>query len=282
MFRVKFLLLAIVGFVLTATAQKAAGNLNDYKYVIVPVKYEFLKEADKYQLNSLTRFLFEKYGFTAFMENGDFPEDYKKNNCLALKAEVISDNNLFKTKLKVQLKNCEGHVLYTTKVGETREKDLKTAYNLALREAFTSFEAVNYKYEPNQKFNRQEPAENATVADHTQAEIEKLKAEIKELKSEHSKPQEAAQPTPNVATVTVPEQEKPASSNEVLYAQATDNGYQLVDSTPKVVYRLMKTGTDSIFLVETVNGVLTKKETNWILEYYEDDKLIQKTLSIKF
>ena len=39
------------------------SNLNDYKYVIVPNKFDFLKENDQYQLNSLAAFLFEKYGF---------------------------------------------------------------------------------------------------------------------------------------------------------------------------------------------------------------------------
>ncbi len=30
-------------------------NLNNYKYVLVPKKFDFLKEADQYQLNSLTK-----------------------------------------------------------------------------------------------------------------------------------------------------------------------------------------------------------------------------------
>ena len=37
-------------------------NLNNYKYVIVPKKYDFLKEEDQFRLNGLTKFLFEKYG----------------------------------------------------------------------------------------------------------------------------------------------------------------------------------------------------------------------------
>ena len=41
------------------------SNLNDYKYIIVPNKFDFLKEKDQYQLNSLAAFLFNKYGFLA-------------------------------------------------------------------------------------------------------------------------------------------------------------------------------------------------------------------------
>ena len=39
------------------------SELNSYKYVIVPDSYGFLKGVeDKYQLNALTQFLFEKNG----------------------------------------------------------------------------------------------------------------------------------------------------------------------------------------------------------------------------
>ena len=41
----------------------AQSNLNQYKYVIVPKKYEFLKEANQYQMNALTKFLFENRVF---------------------------------------------------------------------------------------------------------------------------------------------------------------------------------------------------------------------------
>ena len=89
------------------TFSKAQSNLNDYKYVIVPNKFDFLKEADKYQLNSLTKFLFNKYGFTALLENENYPEDLAKNMCLGLRSDVISESGMFKTKLRVELKNCK-------------------------------------------------------------------------------------------------------------------------------------------------------------------------------
>ena len=44
-------------------------SVNNYKYVIIPEKFSFLKEANKYNLNSLTKMVFEKYGFTVFYTN---------------------------------------------------------------------------------------------------------------------------------------------------------------------------------------------------------------------
>ncbi len=81
--KTKFLsLFAIFFLVIGAFSQ---SNLNNYKYVIVPKKYDFLKEKDQYQLNSLTEFLFNKYGFQAFMEGANYPEDINKKQMFSIK-----------------------------------------------------------------------------------------------------------------------------------------------------------------------------------------------------
>ena len=71
-------------------------------------------------------------------------------------------------------------------------------------------------------------------------------------------------------------------SSDVLYAQPIENGYQLVDSSPKVVYKIKKTSLDNVFLVEGLNGTLLNKNGQWVIEYYENGALKQKTLNIKF
>ena len=55
------------------------SKINNYKYVIVPSKFEFLKKKDQYQTSSLTKFLFEKYGFNAYLDSDKLPEDLNKN-----------------------------------------------------------------------------------------------------------------------------------------------------------------------------------------------------------
>ena len=44
----------------------AQKNINNYKFIIVPKQYEFQKSEDSYQINSLTKFLFERDGFITF------------------------------------------------------------------------------------------------------------------------------------------------------------------------------------------------------------------------
>ncbi|WP_343913096.1 hypothetical protein [Aquimarina litoralis] len=120
--------------------------MNDYKYVIVPEGYVFLGKNDDYQLNSLTKFLFEKYGFTAFIRGEDLPEDLKTNGCKGLRADVRRNSGLLKTKLIVDLIDCNGIVVFSTKEGTSREKEYKKAYHEALRKAFKDIQALNYKY----------------------------------------------------------------------------------------------------------------------------------------
>ena len=38
----------------------AQKSVNNYKYIVVPHQFEFLRSPDQYQLNSLAKFLFEK------------------------------------------------------------------------------------------------------------------------------------------------------------------------------------------------------------------------------
>ncbi len=131
-----------IGFLSSTFGQ----DLNSYKYVIVPSSFEFLREPNQYQLNELTKFLFEKYGFEVYMDE-ELPAELIENRCKALIANVKKESGLFSTKLVVVLKDCKNNQLFISKEGSSREKDYKTAYQEALRDAFESISALNYKYD---------------------------------------------------------------------------------------------------------------------------------------
>ncbi|MEC3906903.1 hypothetical protein VOI54_07720 [Tamlana sp. 2201CG12-4] len=297
--KTKFFSILMMCFVVSSIFSQT--NLNKYKYVIVPWNFDFLKQKDQYQLNSLTQFLFNKYGFNAIMEGEDYPEDLQVNRCLGLKSDVIKDSGMFKTKLNVVFKDCNDRVVYTSEVGESREKDYKSAYSMALRDAFKSIEALNYNYVPNESVTS---LASQTVAAKTEVsdEIQALKQEIETLKKEKASEavvEVAPNNKPIVVPVTLPEEvegdasTKPMEASKmeegvkavlasVLYAQEIENGFQLVDSSPKVVYKIKKTNLDNVFLVENKSAIVFKKGDEWILEFYEKNVLKQETLNIKF
>lgn len=274
------------------TSMFSQSSLNDYKYVIVPDRFDFLKDKDQYQINSLTQFLFKKNGFIAIMEGRDYPEDLLRNRCLGLNSDVIKESGLFKTKLTVQLKDCNDKIIYTSGIGESREKEFKTAYNLALRDAFKSIEKLNYNYQPNKKVKELEDTKQENNGE-AKAEIKQLKEEIKTLKEEKKaetpkveKPV-VTKPATNQKVVTIVEVQTKQNDiieghTNILYAQEIENGFQLVDSAPKVVYKIKKTGQTNLFLVESKSAIIYKKGDNWVLEYYENNVLKQESLNIKF
>lgn len=153
-----------------------AQDLNSYKYVIVPEEYDFTKEPDKFQLNSLTKFLFDKYGFEAYLENEELPEDIKRNRCKALFADVENESSLFVTKLVVVLKDCQNKKVFVSEEGRSREKDFKIAYQEALRDAFESIAALNYNYEPTETLE-----EKTVIVSAVPSETEKEQDSIVEV-----------------------------------------------------------------------------------------------------
>ncbi len=264
-------------------------SVNDYKYIIVPTQYEFLSEQDQYQLNSLTKFLFNKYGYTAFMNNEDFPQDLRLNNCLALTADVVKESGFLKTKVRIDLKDCLGSIVHSSQIGESREKDFAKTYNLALREAFETFQNMDYNYQPNEAILAKSTPQTSIVNSvKEQEEIARLKEEIKTLKDEKVESTEVKRPVIEPEEVS-PTKEKIETNvetkelkSDVLYAQSLDNGFQIVDSTPKVVMILYPTGAKDVFTVKDKNAIVFKKENQWIYSENDGEVVKETVLNIKF
>jgi len=273
----------------SVTSSFAQKSLNDYKYVIVPYKYDFLNEKDKYQLNSLSQFLFNKYGFEAIMEDAEFPTDLIRNRCLGLRSDVIKESGVFVTKLKVQLKDCNGAIVYTTKLGTSREKQYKVAYNIAIRGAFEEFETLNYKYQPNEAILAKAIVDSA---DDSKEEIQKLKeeintlkqkqAEVKEIPVKKAVKEEVKKPSMVIGREVKQVVKKAEPEINVLYAQKIKNGYQLVDRTPKVVMIMLETNIENVFLVKDKNAMVYKEDGFWYLSKNDGKSVTTETLNIKF
>ena len=254
-------------------------SLNDYKYIIVPKKYDFLSEENKYQLNVLTKFLFEKNNFSVVYDDS-FPEDYAANNCLGLRSNVINKKSLLSTKLYVELRDCRDQVVFTSEIGISKIKNYKASYQDALRKAFKSFEQLNYKYVPKENTN-----ENITVVQNkpvkkVEEASEKVQNATSETKKTIDKQVSAAK---NEVTTTVAKENPNKNDEALLYAQPTANGFQLIDSTPKIVFVLFKTSLENVYLLKNKRGMLLNKNGVWIAEYYDDSgKRIQEEVKVKF
>lgn len=233
-----------------------AQSVNDYKYVIVPAKFDFLKNPNQYNMNALTKSLLEKYGFVVFYDTENLPAEVSDYNCNKLYADVTSNGGFMKTKIQVKLKDCKGNVLFATQEGQSREKEYQISYTMALRDTSKSFDELQYKY--NGSGISVERSTIKTTNDGTT-----IKQEI----------------IPTKATAVAD-----TSGKETFFAQPVPNGYQLVDSTPKVVMKIYNTSTKDTFIAEKgeLRGLLKNDNGNWIFEYYLDGKPMSEILNIKF
>jgi hypothetical protein len=261
-------------FILTfiTVAAHSQNTINSYKYVLVPQKFDFLRDADEYGLNTTSKSLLEQKGFTVYWSNGDIPQTLAANRCAALTAEVTQRKALFSTNLTLVLKDCSGNIIFKGKEGRSWEKEFNVAYDEALKNAFTSIKNLPYKYDSTQPAQSQNQAQAQTQT--------------------QTKPQ-AQSTTPPASVTTTSSPQTPASPQQTaadisgtLYAQIIPNGYQLIDTTPKKVLTLLKTSVPDCFLAEpgtgTPNGIVFKKNGEWFFESYKDDALVSQKLQIKF
>lgn len=230
----KYLLL----FALLYSAFLFSQNVSTYRYIVVPEKFSFLKEANMYNLNALTKMVFEKQGYEVYYTNDVLPQDLAENRCKALYADMVENNNLFVTKIKVELKDCKNQTVYVSEEGTSREKEFAKAYVQAFREVGRSLEILKSK------------PKNEVLNTETESKIEAEKAIV----------------------------------SLQLFAQPISNGFQLVDSAPKVVMKLFKTSISNFYIgqKDSQQGVVFNKNNQWYFEYYQNDKLVSEKMEIKF
>ncbi|RDK89261.1 hypothetical protein [Marinirhabdus gelatinilytica] len=152
----KFVLCFVLLFsVITAVPQQ---SMSEYSFIEVPENFDFLDEKDKYQLNSLTKFLFNKHGFNAYFPN-ELPN---VKRCDGLYASVESKLGFIYTRTVVIVKDCNGFELFRSEEGKSKLKEYRKTYQESLRNAFLSFEGLGVSQkDPGTKAETSENNNNA-------------------------------------------------------------------------------------------------------------------------
>jgi hypothetical protein len=131
--------ISLLFFWFFTTVAFSQSNLSDYNFVVVPKKFDFLSEPDKFQINSLLKYLFNQNGFNAYFVN-ELPV---VDRCDGLYAEVEGDAGLSFTKVQIILKDCYNNEIYKSAVGTSKLKMYSTTFQDAMRNAFKSLEVLN-------------------------------------------------------------------------------------------------------------------------------------------
>src|SRR5690606_40364685 len=97
-------------------------QLNEYKYIIVPKRFDDFKNENQYKTSTLIKYLFEQKGFNAVYDDA-LPPDLSQNRCLGLLANLKDDSNMFTTKVRIVLKDCNSKEVFITEEGTTKIKE---------------------------------------------------------------------------------------------------------------------------------------------------------------
>ncbi|MGB5700526.1 hypothetical protein [Muriicola sp.] len=277
----------------------AQAVLNEFKYVIVPKKFERFRSENLYQSSTLVKYYLENQGFNALYEDA-LPQDLVADRCLGLVTSLEVNSSLFTTKVAVVFKDCQGIEQYRTQFGKSKAKEYKDAYRESIADAFQSLKTFKHSYKP--KGNSKEtvvlnfrddvkelpavvtkPKEQTIPVQTADSEIQRGEDKDKEKMPSLTEPtevMEAISIEDAISEVTEPA----ASEVRTLYAQKTETGFQLVDTVPSIQFYVKETSLPTVFMAERKGqqGLIYKSDEQWIFEYYEGNDRLQEVLQIKF
>lgn len=276
--------------------------INDYKYIIIPKTLGEFKEENQYLTSTLLKHQFVTKGFTAVYADA-LPQDLYLDRCLGLTALLKDNSSMFSTKVTIVLENCKGQQVFSSREGTSKIKHYKEAYKNAITVAMSSFDRLDYSYK--EKVVTEQPitvsfkndikslegaskeskdtAYLTSISAANSSEVVKQTSSLENQSYKSMEPVESdiKQATSNTNSKTI---SSATRGKEMLYAQAIPNGYQLINSAPKVIMKLLNSSTKNVFIgqAEGKSGMVFQKDGLWIFEYYSGAQLVQEELMIKF
>lgn len=110
----------IVLFSITSFAQKQT--------IIISSKYEFQKEKNAYNINNMLKAILVSNNYEVYFDDAVLPLEIAQNRCNALTGILVDNSNMFLTKLKFQIKDCQNNLVFETAEVKSKNKDIQTGY----------------------------------------------------------------------------------------------------------------------------------------------------------
>jgi hypothetical protein len=214
-----------------------------FQKILLPTRFDFQSEENEYRVSSIIKNELEKKGYEVFYADGKVKVNYN-DRCEYASVDVIRMSTTLRTRMYVQLKDCDGKVLFQTPDEFSKEKHRPKAHSEALLMCLNHIpnapkERLPYKQISKQDTERTSVTEISSKTDTYWSEIQ-------------------------------------------LYAQKLNDGYQLVDTTPKVLLRATPTSVSNVYLATgLVNGIITITDGKWFLEYQKEGTSAKVQLNVK-
>lgn len=230
-----------------------AQSVNDYRYVVIPNRFEMQTESNQYRLNTIAKKLLTEAGFTAYYESM-LPDELVNKRCDNLYMDFVKVKSMLKIKGKITLTDCRGKVVFESAEGNSRSKEYKVGYPEAFQEAFESLKALQYQY--NGKV--QSEAVSSTAGGMNRQDQQRNE-------------------------VQAPASSASSASSVVYSVEELANGYLVIDpATSRIALKILKTADPKIYTASnhTAQGVFINKGGKWFFEYYKDEKLYSEEYKV--
>ena len=211
------------------------ASFSQQQIILISNKYEFQKEPNSYNINNMLKAILVSNNYQVYFEDEVLPLEIAQNKCNALKGVLVDKSNVFLTKVKLQIKDCQNNLLFETAEVKSKEKDIQEGFIETIK--LLSPELKKYKPAVIQK--------NEVVVE-KQGLVEVPKA------SEY----------------------KTYLNCFLDKSIKESHDFEIIGTEQNVLLFLRKTKNPFVFIAykEGVNGVFTKTESKGIFEYYIDGK----------
>ncbi len=119
-------------------ANLLAFSQQPYKYIIIPVQFpEIGEDLNPYGVSTALQKVFNEKSLAHAFHAPEMEEDY----CDALTVNLVPVKNMFKNKLKVELKDCRNQVIWSRE-GTGNSKDFRKGYAEAISDALSELNDI--------------------------------------------------------------------------------------------------------------------------------------------
>ena len=117
----KILVLLIALFSIISFAQKK-------QIILISSKFDFQKEKNSYNINNMLKAILTSNNYEVYFDDAVLPIEIAQNRCNALTGVLVDNSNLFLTKVKLQVKDCQNNLLFETAEVKSREKNIQDGF----------------------------------------------------------------------------------------------------------------------------------------------------------
>ena len=121
----KFFVLLLVLFSIISFSQK--------QIILISSKYDFQKERNEYNINNMLKAILVSNNYQVYFDDEVLSIEIAQNRCNALTGVLVDKSNLFLTKVKLQIKDCQNNLLFETAEVKSKEKDIQTGFMEAIK-----------------------------------------------------------------------------------------------------------------------------------------------------